>query len=41
MKEDRIKRRIEVLKYSIKTTTSLCTKIVLESELNELTKNTK
>lgn len=31
-------KRIEVLKYSIKITTSLCTKIVLEQELERLLK---
>ena len=41
MEQQSIKRRIDILKYSIKTTTSLCTKIVLEAELNKLTKNIK
>ena len=36
MSVSRNKKRIEVLEYSIKTTTSLATKIHLESELNEL-----
>ncbi len=36
MSNDLIRQRIEVLKYSIKTTTSLITKIHLEEELNEL-----
>jgi len=31
-----IKLRIEVLKYAIKITTSLCTQITLESELEKL-----
>lgn len=37
-KSKEVMDRIEVLKYSIKTTTSLATKIHLESELDELMK---
>lgn len=33
-----LEQRIEVLKYSIKITTSLITKIHLEEELNQLLK---
>lgn len=36
MEEEARRRRIEALKYSIKITTSLITKIHLEEELNEL-----
>lgn len=36
MTQQEIKERIEIVKYSIHITTSLCTKIVLEQELERL-----
>ena len=41
MTTEEIKMRIEVLKYSIKITTSLCTQMHLEAELNNLLKINK